>query len=399
MFFFFFYKISRCGARLVVAWLTRLNPFFPTRPERSTTPGCLHSVARRSPPGSPTHPVLLNPVQLLGATMDSTRAPVAFGRWDVPLLFGRLQQPEAAERLRSLASLCDLMRDPERLYRTVTGGKTESSPVRCGTSNRVPVKPGKNYRVKRLHEVISLLRPQNTHHFLYLPGLFLCLPGLFLCRRPAGADALLCLVPKLMLKLQQQDGEDEDDGDDGDEEEVLLLSTISCCSRLDALPALASDGVSLLGRKLTRRSPEVRREAAASLMELSIPVEGKRQVCEGAVLPVLVGLLQDEDVDVRTNAAGVVMNVAIITAGKLRCLDLDVVPVLLDLLSKRLEEDERSKALVLYSLRALTALAEAPDGRRLLLQQLPLLARTTEARHPDIRRAAQTAVRVVTWTP
>uniref|UniRef100_A0A3Q1EBZ3 Radial spoke head 14 homolog n=1 Tax=Acanthochromis polyacanthus TaxID=80966 RepID=A0A3Q1EBZ3_9TELE len=338
--------------------------------------------------------------------MDSTRAPVAFGRWDVPLLFGRLQQPEAAERLRSLASLCDLMRDPERLYRTVTGGfleqlldllKDEDPSVRSRTCELLHLVTA--HSIGRQAVLSSSLLPPLTQ--LLDDSSSSCRINTLrvlnrLALLPAGAESLLYLVPQLMLKLQQQD---KDDGDDGDEEEVLLLSTISCCSRLDALPALASDGVSLLGRKLTRRSPEVRREAAASLMELSIPVEGKRQVCEGAVLPVLIGLLQDEDLDVRTNAAGVVMHAAIITEGKLRCLHLDVVPVLLDLLSRQPEEDERSKALVLYSLRALTALAEAPGGRRLLLEQLPLLARRTEDRDRDIRRAAQTAVRVVTWTP
>lgn len=79
-------------------------------------------------------------------------------------------------------------------------------------------------------------------------------------------------------------------------------------------------------------------------------------------------------------------------------------------MSKNKEEEEeekdkerrrRRKALIMYSLRALTALAEAPDGRRLLLEQLPLLVRRSEAAEEDqdIRRAAQTAVRVVTWTP
>lgn len=96
-------------------------------------------------------------------------------------------------------------------------------------------------------------------------------------------------------------------------------------------------------------------------------------------------------------------------AGKQQCLDLDVIPVLLDLVSKNKEEEEeedeerrrRRKALTMYSLRALTSLAEAPDGRRLLLEQLPLLVRRSEAAEedPDIRRAAQTAVRVITWTP
>ncbi len=50
--------------------------------------------------------------------------------------------------------------------------------------------------------------------------------------------------------------------------QVLLLSTLTSCSRLDALPALASDGVSLLSHKLSHRSPNIRREAAAAMMAL-----------------------------------------------------------------------------------------------------------------------------------
>lgn len=59
------------------------------------------------------------------ALIDPTRAPVAFGRWAVPRLFGELQQPGAAGRLRALASLCDLVHEPERLYQVVNGGETE----------------------------------------------------------------------------------------------------------------------------------------------------------------------------------------------------------------------------------------------------------------------------------
>lgn len=45
-------------------------------------------------------------------------------------------------------------------------------------------------------------------------------------------------------------------------------------------------------------------------------MDGKRQVCEDAeVLPVLVGLLRDKDVEVQANAAGVIMNTVIITTG------------------------------------------------------------------------------------
>lgn len=78
---------------------------------------------------------------------------------------------------------------------------------------------------------------------------------------PAGSRALLSLVPKLMLKLQEEKEEEE-------EVQVLLLSTLSCCSRLDPVPALACDGISLLRHKLTHPSPSVRREAAAAMMAL-----------------------------------------------------------------------------------------------------------------------------------
>lgn len=47
----------------------------------------------------------------------------------------------------------------------------------------------------------------------------------------------------------------------------------------------------------------------------SVCEDGKRQVCEGAVLPVLGRLLGDEDVEVRVNAAGVLMYAVVITAG------------------------------------------------------------------------------------
>ncbi|KAG7219747.1 hypothetical protein INR49_018840 [Caranx melampygus] len=256
---------------------------------------------------------------MAAALIDPTRAPVAFGRRAVPRLFEQLQPPDTGTRLRALASLCDLIHDPERLCETVNG----------------------------------------------------------------GAQSLLTLVPKLMLKLREEAAAAAAaaaaDGGGDEEEEVLLLSTLACCSRLDALPALACDG------------------------------SGKRQVCEEAVLPVVVALLQDEDIEVQANAAGVVMNTVIITTGKQQCLDLDVIPVLLHLVSEETQEEEeeeedrrrRRKALILYSLRALTSLAEAPDGRQLLLEQLPLLVRRSQAAEEDqdIRRGAQTAVRVITWTP
>ncbi|GLD68444.1 radial spoke head 14 homolog [Lates japonicus] len=347
---------------------------------------------------------------MAGVLIDPTRAPVAFGRRAVPQLFEELQRPETGRRRRALASLCDLVHDPERLYQTVNGGFLEQLKVLL--TDEDPSLRAKTCDLLHLLTAHSVGRQALLSSSLLPPLSQLLDDCSSSCRRnvhrvlnrlaqlPAGADALLTLVPKLMLKLREEEEE---------EVQVLLLSTLSCCSRLDALPALASDGISLLQRKLSHRSTNIRREAAAAMMALSVPEDGKRQVCEEAILPVLVDLLQDEDVEVQANAAGVIMYTVVITTGKQQCLDLDVVPVLLHLASKKKEEEEeedverrrRRKALVMYSLRALTALAEAPDGRRLLLEQLPLLMERSEAAEEDrdIRRAALTAIRVVTWTP
>lgn len=58
--------------------------------------------------------------------MDPSRAPVAFGRLAVPQLFAELQQPQEQRRLPALASLCDLLHDPELIHQTINGGTTRA---------------------------------------------------------------------------------------------------------------------------------------------------------------------------------------------------------------------------------------------------------------------------------
>ncbi|XP_029019486.1 radial spoke head 14 homolog isoform X2 [Betta splendens] len=242
--------------------------------------------------------------------MDPNRAPVAFGLRAVPQLFEELQQPDSGRRQRALTTLCDLMDDPERLYQTVSGGFLEQlkAPLR---DKDPPVRT-------QTCELLQLLSHHSSGRQALLDSSLLPPLSLLLddpspsCRAnvhrvlnrivllSAGAEFVLSLVPKLMLKLRE-----EQEGEEG--VQVLLLSTLSRCSRLDALPALACDGVSLLGQKLSHRSLNIRREAAAFMMALSVCEDGKRQVCEQGLLPVLLALLQDEDVEVQANAAGVIM--------------------------------------------------------------------------------------------
>uniref|UniRef100_A0A8C6NMD2 Dynein axonemal assembly factor 5 TPR repeats domain-containing protein n=1 Tax=Nothobranchius furzeri TaxID=105023 RepID=A0A8C6NMD2_NOTFU len=301
--------------------------------------------------------------------MDPDRASVAYGRRAVPQLFEQLQQPETSGRLRALTSLCDLVHEPERFYQTITGGKPEPPQTRSVIHVLFLISSSLLPPLWELLDDPSSSCRRNVYLVLT-----------HLAELPAGADVLHTLVPRLMLKLQEEEEEEE-------EEKVLLLSILSSCSRVDPLPTLSLNGVHLMGQRLSHHSLDIRREACAVLLELSVPEDGKRQVCDQQLLPVLVSLLQDEDVELQTNAAGVIMNVVILTSGVWYLQWLS--PHLMLLLSSW----KKDVTLTLASL------AEAPSGRRVLLEQLPLLERRSRDQDQDIQRVAQTTIRVVTWTP
>lgn len=410
------------------------------------------------------------------AAVDHSRAPVAYGLRAVPQLFEELLQPATERKKRALNSLCDLVHDPEKLYQTVTGGFLVQ--LKALLKDKDPSVRSKACELLYLLTAHSIGRRALLSSSLLSPLSQLLDDPCVSCRvnvhrvlnrlvlLPAGAEALLRLVPKLMLKLReteqnpdeereneaaqeetgrtegnekdvegdkegdeevkeedgrkepekdnkddaelkdvQPDPADDEKEDEEEEELVLLLSTLGSCSRLDALPALASNGVYLVRQQLGHPSKNVRREAAAAMMALSVPLDGKQQVCEQSVLPVVMDLLRDKDLEVRANAAGVVMNSVITTSGKVQSLKLGLVPVLLDLVSVEDPVDPEvsrlRKALVLYCLRALTSLSEAPKARTILLEQRHLLERRRDCsdQDQDLLRATQTALRVINWSP
>uniref|UniRef100_A0A667X875 Radial spoke head 14 homolog n=1 Tax=Myripristis murdjan TaxID=586833 RepID=A0A667X875_9TELE len=70
---------------------------------------------------------IFSPIFILNTfrCIDPTRAPVAFGRWALPRLARELRDPDPVTRRRALATLCDLVREPERAYEAVRGGCME----------------------------------------------------------------------------------------------------------------------------------------------------------------------------------------------------------------------------------------------------------------------------------
>ncbi|XP_041958334.1 radial spoke head 14 homolog isoform X2 [Alosa sapidissima] len=327
--------------------------------------------------------------------LDPTKAPVAFGNRALPRLSMELQDPELYIRQRALTALCDLVHDPERAYEAIQKG--------CLERLKVLLEDEDAFVRTKATEVLYLLATHNVGREAFLrydvvgPLSDLLDEPVDACRRnmhralkmmaefPAGAACIVSqgLVHHLVMKIPVEH----------EEIRALVLETLSCCVRVDALPALQSDGVAILREQLASTSLAIRRAAASAMVGISVPLEGKQRLCEEHVLPVLVSLLSDSDPGVTASAAGTIMNTAVITKGKYQALEADAIPPLLRLV------ESADRAVSANALRALTCLAEAPPARLELLEHLPLLR--TRLSHPEsiIQRAAQTAIQVISWKP
>ncbi|XP_026887987.2 radial spoke head 14 homolog [Electrophorus electricus] len=326
---------------------------------------------------------------------EPTHATVAFGDRALPRLSAELQHVELRVRQGALAALGERVHDAERAYEAIRAGildrlklllKDEEGSVRTRTA-----------------EVLYLLATHSvgreamlrTHVVPTLSGLLdepvhACRKNIhqtlkMLAEFPAGVSCMVAsgLVPRLLMRVPEEQ----------EDVRALVLSTLSSCMREDALPALANGGVAVLKEQLSHTCPDIRRAATSATLAISVPVEGKRRLCEEDVLPILVGLLSDHDLAVSANAAGAIMNTAVITKGKVQALETGVIQPLLCLLGRG------HTAACTNALRALTCLAEVPSARQQLLPHLPLLESLLRHPAPIIQRAGSTAIQVVSWTP
>ncbi|KAG2471158.1 RSP14 protein, partial [Polypterus senegalus] len=191
------------------------------------------------------------------------------------------------------------------------------------------------------------------------------------------------LVPQLVLKLPSELVEIQE----------IILDTLHFCLRVNVSQALASGAISILKEKLLHDSVAIRSKAAQALMGICVPLEGKNEVCKQNIIPILVRLLKDKHPEVAAKAAGSLMIATITTQGKYAALKATAIPPLLQLVSSPVTE------VSLNAIKAITTLAEAPEGRRELLKHVTVLESKQNHSSEIIRRAAGTAVRVITWKP
>ncbi len=87
------------------------------------------------------------------------------------------------------------------------------------------------------------------------------------------------------------------------------------------------------------------------------------------------------------------MTISITTKGKYTALEAEAVLELVGLV------DDPCSEVRLNSIKALTCLSEAPEGRKILLEHVEKIKEHTKDPIPAVVKAAEIAVRVITWKP
>lgn len=158
---------------------------------------------------------------------------------------------------------------------------------------------------------------------------------------------------------------------------------------------------------------DVRRESAFCLAVLTHGQDEKAVALNDGVMRKAVGMLGEADEGIQTAAAAVLMSMCNGTrfpdgtnACKPEAVKQGVVKALAPLLQPGLslelagEMNEKTSALTVYVTKAMSAIADAPKGRKQLQQQcLDDLQALAESSEPLVRKNALIAIQRITWAP
>ncbi|KAK3104197.1 hypothetical protein FSP39_025204 [Pinctada imbricata] len=328
--------------------------------------------------------------------IDPTRTPYAFGDRALPRLNRELNDSTLLIRQRAVMSLCDYLHDPEHIAEALRVGIAESLKklltdadltVRQKATECLFVIGGHAVGrdaflenqiitpVSKLFDDKEDIARKNAHKAVEM-----------ISETPLGAEGIVeaNLIATLVKKLASE----------VDEIKELILDTLHFCLRVNTSEALKANAMETFTNLLDHTLPSIRAKAARDIMDLSIPLEGKNKAVEVKSVPALVKLLKDQSSDVRANAAGALMAITITTKGKYTAINEGkAIQPLVDLV------DDSVSEVRLNALKALTCLSEAPEGRKVLLQHVEKIKAHTTDPIPAVVKAAEIAVRVITWKP
>nr|XP_034380796.1 radial spoke head 14 homolog isoform X2 [Arvicanthis niloticus] len=328
--------------------------------------------------------------------IDPTKAAIAYGCRALRKLNEELQSEDLLTRQKAVVALCDLMHDPEYVYEAINIGCLESlKDLLKDDDNLVRIKTTEVLYIMATH---NIGRVGFLNHDIILALSLLLSDHQTLCREnlhqaykhlaqlPEGARGIVKsgLISSLVWKLQKEEEHIQE----------IILDTLALCLQEDATEALDSQAVPCFKEKLLSDNPQIRSKAARALIAISIPLDGKKQVWQNEVIPILVQLLSDTEEEVKANAAGALMHATVTTEGKYAALDANAIQPLLELLCS-----VPTTKVCLNATKALTMLAEAPEGRKLLLPRVPTFRYLLTHQNEAIRRAAEVAIKVIEWKP
>lgn len=328
--------------------------------------------------------------------IDITRTPLAFGDRAVPRLNRELQDKDTLlNRQRALRSLCDYLHDPEHIASCIREGIPASLKellsdkdtfcryksaeclfvLSCNSNGRKAILAENIiHNLSILFDDSDTTARQNAHKAVEMVS-----------EVPFGAEGIveLKLVKKLVDKLKTEI----------DEIKELVLDTLHFCMQNDTHQALEAKAMAVFSSLLKHNLPTIRAKAARDIFDLSIPLKGKQEALESDTVESLIKLLKDKDVFVRSKAALAIETIAITTPGKYKCIKAGAILNLIELINDELSE------MRVNSLKAITCLSEAPEGRKELLTHIENVKKLEDDPVPIVAKHAQIAVRIITWKP
>nr|KAF6404025.1 radial spoke head 14-like protein [Molossus molossus] len=164
-----------------------------------------------------------------------------------------------------------------------------------------------------------------------------------------------------------------------DPEHVYVAINIGC---LESLKALLKDSNHMVRIKTT----EV-------LCIMATHNVGREGFLKHDIIAALSGLLNDPQTACRENLHLAFKHLAQLPSGKYAALDAEAIQPLLQLLSSPLRKAR------LNAIKALTMLAEAPEGRKILQVSVPTFRDLEMDASEAVQRAAQVAIKVIEWKP
>ena len=328
--------------------------------------------------------------------VDPVKASPAYGMHALPKINREINHEDLHTRQKALNLLSDMLHSPNNIVEAIKVGiVTSLKRVIKDTDDHIRVKSTENLHIFSGHAkgreallAVKVIQPLSSlfEDRIYQVRYSVHSVLEVLTRSGDGAVcAIDCgLIPRFVERLQLEE----------DSIKELILSSLYNCMTTDTMDALGCSAMTGLIHLLKHESPKIRGKAARAIMVLSFPLKGKECAVSESAVTDLVELLGDASNFVRANACGALMSITVTTQGKKETLRWGAIPKLTPLISDPTPEVQ------LNAIKLLTTLSEDPSGRESLSDVVDKLS-DVSARSSDeyIRRAAEVAVKTITWKP